>query len=153
MGRYNLLFIGILCSANLAYAAECAIDIYGTETKDYTDTAGKKISQIVIPAACNEFAVTLTNTSKRHKTTMGHNFVVAKQGDVKGIVLDGAIAGIKKDYLKPKDKRVLVHTKLLGPGESDTVKIKVASIKGGGYDFFCSFLGHETKMHGKLIVQ
>ena len=73
MGKYNLLFIGILCSANLAYAAECAIEIYGTETKDYTDTMGKKISQIVIPAACNEFAVTLTNTSKRHKTTMGHN--------------------------------------------------------------------------------
>ena len=153
MGKYHLLLLSILCLANFAYAAECAIEIYGTETKDYTDTTGKKISQIIVPTACREFSVTLTNTSKRHKTTMGHNFVVAKQGDVKGIVLDGAIAGIKKDYLKPKDKRILVHSKLLGPGERDTVKIKVASIKDGGYDFFCSFLGHESKMHGKLIVQ
>ena len=151
--KYSLFLLTTLCSATLAGAVECSVQIYGTETKNYTDTANQKITQIIVPAVCQDFSITLTNTSKRHKTTMGHNLVIAKSSDVKGVVLDGAIAGIGKDYLKPKDKRILTHTKLLGGGESDTVRFKVSAIQGGDYDFFCSFLGHENKMHGKLVVR
>ena len=60
---------------------------------------------------------------------------------------------MKKDYLKPGDTRVLAASKMIGGGDKTSVRFPVAKIKGGGYDFFCSFLGHETKMHGKLIVQ
>ncbi|MBR5939966.1 MAG: azurin, partial [Neisseriaceae bacterium] len=44
-------------------------------------------------------------------------------------------------------------SKVVGGGESTSVKVPVAKIKAGGFDFFCSFPGHEIKMHGKLTVQ
>ena len=69
------------------------------------------------------------------------------------VAIDGAIAGVKKDYLKPGDTRVLAASKMIGGGDKTSVRFPVAKIKGGGYDFFCSFLGHERKMHGKLIVE
>ena len=76
-----------------------------------------------------------------------------KEKDVKAIAIDGAIAGITKDYLKPGDTRVLAASKMVGGGEQTSVRFPVKKIKDGGYDFFCSFLGHERKMHGKLIVE
>ena len=48
------------------------------------------------------------------------------------------------DYV-PKDfKGVLANTKLLGPGESDTVTFNAPFIPGD-YPFFCSFPGHYSQ--------
>ena len=84
---------------------------------------------------------------------MGHNVVIAKAKDVKAIALDGAIAGVGKDYLKPGDTRIVAASKMVGGGERTSVRFAVSKVKEGGYDFFCSFLGHERKMRGKLIVK
>ncbi|MBO7381071.1 MAG: hypothetical protein J6U05_05310 [Neisseriaceae bacterium] len=47
----------------------------------------------------------------------------------------------------------MAASKMVGGGEKTSAKVSVAAIKAGGYDFFCSFPGHEVKMHGKLTVK
>jgi azurin len=47
---------------------------------------------------------------------------------------------------------VIAHTKVVGGGESTSVKFPVSKLtKGGDYTFFCSFPGHYGLMKGKLI--
>ena len=119
----------------------------------YTDAAGKPVSEIAVPAACSEFEIRLDHIGKMPKTAMGHNVVIAKASDVKAVSAAGVKAGVKNDYLQAGDPKVLAASKMVGGGEKTSVKVPVAKIKAGGYDFFCSFPGHEIKMHGKLIVQ
>jgi len=58
------------------------------------------------------------------------------------------------DFIGPDVKnKVLAHTKLLGPGESDTISF-AAPRKPGVYTYICSFPGHYTiGMKGTLTVQ
>lgn len=139
--------------AATAMAADCSYNLVSTDQMTYTDTAGKAVPQITIPGSCKDFTINLSHSGKLPKTAMGHNVVIAKTADIAGIVKDGVRAGVKKDYLKPGDTRVLAHSKLIGPNEKTSVTVPVAKVKAGGYDFFCSFPGHEKKMHGKLVVK
>jgi azurin len=61
---------------------------------------------------------------------------------------------VKTEYVPTvKPKRVLASTKLLGPGESHTVRF-YAPTKPGRYVFICSFPGHfQVGMKGELIVE
>jgi len=48
---------------------------------------------------------------------------------------------------------IIAHTKLLGPGESDTITFK-APTKKGRYVFLCSFPGHyQIGMKGYMVVR
>lgn len=153
MEKLVLLLIMGLFSVSAFAADKCSYDLLGTDTRDYKNEQGEIVKQIIVPSSCTNFTITLRNVTKMHKNIMGHNVVIAKEKDVKAIAIDGAIAGVKKDYLKPGDTRVLAASKMIGGGDKTSVRFPVAKIKGGGYDFFCSFLGHERKMHGKLIVE
>ena len=119
----------------------------------YTDAAGKAVPEIVIPASCADFTINLEHIGKMPKAGMGHNVVIAKSSDVKAVAANGVKAGVKGDYLQANDPKVVAASTMIGGGEKTSVKVSVASIKAGGYDFFCSFPGHEMKMHGKLTVQ
>lgn len=95
--------------------------------------------------------LTLHHTGKAPKTAMGHNFVLLKAG----VSLDGfitkALEAKNNDYI-PKDRAdIIVHTKLIGGGESDSIEF-VAPPKGS-YPFLCSFPGHAMSMNGTLIVE
>jgi azurin len=59
-----------------------------------------------------------------------------------------------KDYIAPEfANKVLANTKLLGPGESDTVSF-AAPRKAGDYTYICSFPGHlAIGMKGALSVK
>ncbi|MGD1893724.1 MAG: plastocyanin/azurin family copper-binding protein [Cyclobacteriaceae bacterium] len=46
---------------------------------------------------------------------------------------------------------MIVHTKFIGGGESDTITFEAPS--PGTYDYICSFPGHYALMQGKLIVE
>ena len=60
--------------------------------------------------------------------------------------------GWTKDYLPVDDQRIIAHTKVIGGGESASVKFPVSKLtKGGDYTFFCSFPGHYGLMRGKFI--
>jgi azurin len=85
---------------------------------------------------------------------MGHNWVLSLATDEAGITAAAIKAGAAADYLDAADPRIIAHTKLLGGGESDTVKFAVSKLKAGtDYAFFCSFPGHAALMKGTLTVK
>jgi azurin len=78
--------------------------------------------------------------------------VLTKTADMQAVSTAGVSAGLDKDYLPAGDQRVIAHTKIIGGGESTSVKFKTSQLtKGGDYTFFCSFPGHSALMKGKLI--
>lgn len=148
-----LLLSALSLTAASAMAAACDYELGSTDQMTYVDVAGKPVAQIEVPAACKDFTINLKHVGKLPKTAMGHNVVIAKTADVKGIAADGLRAGVANDYVKQGDARVVAYSKMIGGGEKTAITFPVAKIKGGDYDFFCSFPGHEMKMHGKLIVK
>ncbi|MBR5939868.1 MAG: azurin [Neisseriaceae bacterium] len=153
MIKKMIIVVGLALSISAAWADSCSFELHGTDAREYRDLQGNLVKQIVIPSSCTEFKIGMKNVTKMHKNLMGHNVVIAKADDVKAIAKDGAIAGISKDYLKPNDSRVVAHSKMIGGGEVTSVTFPVSAIRSGDYVFFCSFLGHEVRMRGKLIVQ
>ncbi len=98
--------------------------------------------------------VNLKNAGTLPKNVMAHNFVLLKsQDDVQPFITD-SIAATGSGYIAPADEnRIIVHTKLLGPGESDSITFK-APDKAGHYPFLCSYPGHyAVGMKGELIVE
>jgi azurin len=73
------------------------------------------------------------------------------QYDKKELKFDASCATVEIT-LKHGDKRVIAHTKVLGGGESDTIKIPASALKkGGDYSYECTFPGHVALMKGKFI--
>ncbi|MBA2584947.1 MAG: multicopper oxidase domain-containing protein [Chthoniobacterales bacterium] len=94
-----------------------------------------------------KISVTLKNVGTTPKLSMGHNFVmldrtVNEQNVTK--FLDAASTEASHDYVPPTSKEVLAHTKLLGPGETDTVTFTAPYVPGD-YLYLCSFPGHYSQ--------
>jgi azurin len=72
-----------------------------------------------------KISVTIKNVGTTPKFSMGHNFVLLDRtintGNVQSAFLDKASTEASHDYVPAGAKEVLAHSKLLGPGESDTV--------------------------------
>ena len=91
--------------------------------------------------------VTFKNVGTTPKFSMGHNFVLLDRSVNPGNVqafLDKASTEASHDYVPPGAKEVLAHTKLLGPGETDTVTF-TAPFVPGEYLYLCSFPGHYSQ--------
>ncbi|MEC8929285.1 MAG: plastocyanin/azurin family copper-binding protein, partial [Verrucomicrobiota bacterium] len=88
------------------------------------------------------------------KVAMGHNLVILKKGVA---ALDFGVeiaptANLTNDFLPDSAKeKVLVYSKLLGPGETD--EILFTAPEPGEYDYMCTFTGHFVMMRGKLVVK
>lgn len=91
-------------------------------------------------------------TFKNNGTTMAmqHDFVLIKPGTENDVGLAGMAAGPAKDYI-PDSPNVLAHTKLLKPGESETITFTAPS-QAGDYPYICTFPGHYAVMKGILHV-
>jgi azurin len=101
--------------------------------------------------AGQKITLELKNIGKLPKEAMSHNVVILQQGtDVNAF--GAAAIPAKPDHI-PADMAsdVIAHTKLLGPGESDTIEFTIAD--PGVYDFICSFPGHFGTMKGKIVVE
>lgn len=96
--------------------------------------------------------LTLKHTGKLPKAAMGHNIVILKQGTDVATFAQKAIAASENDYIPEDDTDVIVNTKMLGGGESDTITFTAPTEKGE-YDFICSFPGHYAMMRGKFVVE
>jgi azurin len=101
------------------------------------------------------YSIKLENIGKLPKAAMGHNLIILKSGidaikfGQKLITDYGAEAS--NDWKPVKaEKFILSQTKMLGPGESDTLKLKFE--KKGSYHFLCSFPGHFGQMRGIITV-
>ncbi|HAX15242.1 MULTISPECIES: plastocyanin/azurin family copper-binding protein [Leeuwenhoekiella] len=107
-------------------------------------------NEIRVPAG-KKVKLTLRHTGKQAVEVMGHNFVLLTQGTE--IPAFGAKASAARDnaYIPQDTDAVIVHTKMLGGGQSDTIEFDPPA--PGTYDFICSFPGHYSVMKGKFIVE
>jgi len=137
--------LSLAFAASSAFAADkgCTVEISGTDQMQYD----KK--EIAVAADCTEVEVTLHHVGKAPAAAMGHNWVLTKTADAQPVANDGLSAGIANDHIKKGDTRVIAHTKIIGGGQTTSVKFATSLLKKGeAYTFFCSFPGHIALMKG-----
>jgi len=126
-------------------AGPCEVEIESNDAMQFNTKS------IEVSKACKDFTVKLKHSGKLPKAAMGHNWVLTKTADVQAVAADGIPAGVANQYVKTGDTRVIAHTKVLGPGESDSVTFSVKKLTAtDSYTFFCSFPGHSGIMKGTL---
>lgn len=139
------------------------LKIGNTETKTEEPTNGSNIAlsgndmmqydkkELNVKAG-QEVTLTFRHIGKLEKKVMGHNFVLLKPGtDITAFSIASSDAGESADWIPNGGNDVIVHTKMLGGGETTTVTFTAPS--AGSYDFVCSFPGHSAMMRGKFIVE
>ena len=92
---------------------------------------------------------TLNHVGKMGKNFMGHNFVLLKKDVDVDDFAQRAIQARDNEYI-PEGDEIIVTTKMLGGGESDTVVFDAP--EPGKYIFICTFPGHYQLMQGEFIV-
>ena len=142
----GFIALALIAAAPFASAKPCSVAIEGNDQMQYN------MKEIKIAADCTEVEVTLKHAGKLAVAVMGHNWVLAKTPDMSGVANAGVGAGLPNNYLPKGDARILASTKVIGGGQSTSVKFNTAKLKkGGDYSFFCSFPGHWAIMRGKFI--
>lgn len=97
-----------------------------------------------------EVQLTLKNVGELPVESMGHNAVVLLPGT--DVAAFGGEAAKAADHIPATfTSSILAHTKLLGPGEEDTITF--TADKPGVYEFVCSFPGHWGTMRGKIVAE
>ena len=141
----SLALLSLLAASSAAFAQGkvCKLDITGTDSMQFD----KK--ELAVAGDCTEVEVTLKHSGKLPVTSMGHNWVLAKTADMPGVATDGIGASVADSHIKKGDARVIAHTKMVGGGETTTVKFPASKLKAGeAYSFFCTFPGHWSIMKG-----
>ena len=137
--------VSALAVSGGAFAADkvCKVEITGTDQMQFD----KK--EIAVAADCTEVELTLKHAGKLPAQAMGHNWVLTKTADLTPVATDGMSAGFANDHIKKGDTRVIAHTKIIGGGQTTSIKFPTSSLKKGeAYSFFCSFPGHYSIMKG-----
>jgi len=93
----------------------------------------------------------ITLIFKNPSTVLSHNWVLVKPGTEDRVAADGLAAGEAKGYLKDNDPDVLATTKLVKPGETDTITFDAPA--KGSYPYICTFPGHHVLMKGTLVIE
>lgn len=84
-----------------------------------------------------------------------HNVIVGKAGS-KDALFAAAMKvatdpqGMAKGYV-PEDANVLAHTKLVQPGQKETIEFVLPS--PGAYPYMCTFPGHSILMNGVITAE
>lgn len=95
--------------------------------------------------------LTLRHTGQMPLESMGHNWVLLKQGTD---VTEFATAGINfkdSEYIDPdKVDMIIAKTEMIGGGQETTIEFEAPA--KGIYDFICTFPGHFGMMKGKFVV-
>ncbi|MBP7949145.1 MAG: hypothetical protein KA004_05770 [Verrucomicrobiales bacterium] len=109
--------------------------------KEITATPGEKLK------------IEMTNVGSMPKASMAHNFVLLQampDADVQALAM--AASTKPTEYLPEDQSKIIAHTKMLGPGESETLTLTAPSAPGS-YPYVCTFPGHFTLMRGNLVVK
>lgn len=94
------------------------------------------------------------NVGKMPKAAMGHNVVFLNANVDENAFVAASAAARDNEYL-PADMMdaILAYTKMLGPGESDTIEFTAPS-EPGEYVYLCSFPAHMfAGMRGIMTVE
>jgi azurin len=95
--------------------------------------------------------LTLVHTGKLAKEALGHNWALLAQGTIVSDFAAKAMQAKDTNYIPAGATEVIVHTKLIGGGESDTIEF--AAPAKGVYEFICTFPGHSAVMRGTFYVE
>lgn len=149
MSRCDLARAAIACAAlafsGIAAAKTCELAIDGDDAMKFSK------NQLTVAADCTEVQLTLKHTGKLPATAMGHNWVLTETSAFQPVANAGMTAGAAANYVPKNEPRVIAHTKVIGGGETTSVRFPTSKLKkGGDYTFFCSFPGHWSQMKGKL---
>jgi azurin len=136
----------LLLGASAVHADPCKITI---ESNDQMQFSARELA---IPPGCVKVELTLRNVGKLPVKVMGHDWVLARDGDMSAIVNAGLAAGFSHGFVPEHDARVIAATHLVGGGESATVQFSTAAlVPGERYSFFCTSPGHSALMRGRLL--
>lgn len=98
-----------------------------------------------------EVTITLDNVGQLPKEAMGHNLIVLKPGTDVDTFAKAAEAEVKNDYIPSAlSADIIAHTKLLGPGEQDSITLTFTD--AGDYTYICSYPNHYVFMRGTIHV-
>ncbi len=86
-----------------------------------------------------------------------HNFLIIEPGKLEEVGAAADAESTDPEFLSdrqaiPTSNYVLYHTKLLQPGESETVEFTAPKF-ADAYPFLCSYPGHWRMMNGVMIVE
>jgi len=117
-----------------------AVNPMAFNTKEFKVKAGKAIK------------LTFDNAAA---VPLPHNVVIGKAGTKEALMAAAMkIAtdpqGMAKGYV-PEDPSVLAHTKLIQPGQKETIEFSLPS--PGDYPFICAFPGHSIMMNGVIKAE
>lgn len=136
----------LLFGTGLAHADPCKLTIESNDQMQYS------AQELAVPSQCKEVEVTLRNVGKLPVSVMGHDWVLAKESDMPAIVNAGLSAGVSHGYIPANDARVIAATRLVGGGDSATVRFGTSALQPGErYTFFCTSPGHSAAMRGRLL--
>jgi azurin len=159
------LALGMLASCGGSAEAPAENATTETTTTEAT-TAEEGIAEITIESnddmkynlktlnvkAGDQVVLTLINKGTMPKEAMGHNITILKQGvDLEEYAMAASKAKDNEYQVKGREGDVIAHTKLLGPGESETITFNAPA--AGTYKFICTFPAHYGLMQGDFIVE
>ncbi|MFV0415264.1 MAG: plastocyanin/azurin family copper-binding protein [Chthoniobacterales bacterium] len=103
--------------------------------------------------AGQQIELVFKNAGTMPKQSMGHNWCLLKQGTDGQAFLEPGFAFAGNEYIAPEvADQVIVRTKILGPGEEETLTF-VAPAEAGDYPYICTFPGHfSAGMQGILQI-
>lgn len=108
-----------------------------------------RYDKIELHVKANEpVTLSLKNIGTMPKESMAHNFILLKDGTDLAAFAAEAIGA--PDHIPASNPAIIAHTKLLGPGESDTIEFTVPA---GSYTYICSFPAHYLTMTGVLTAE
>jgi azurin len=110
------------------------------------DTVDYSKLKLEAPAG-SKISLTLVNKS----TDKLFNWVLAKPGKMLSVATNGSAESEATGYLKPGDPDIIVNTKLIKPGASDTITFSAPP--AGEYQYFCTFPGYFIRMNGTLTIK
>jgi azurin len=137
----------LLLVTGAAHADPCKLTIESNDMMQFN------LREMKVPAQCTEVEVSLKHSGQLPAKIMGHDWVLARVSDMSAIVNAGLAAGSKHGYLPEKDERIIAATRVVGGGESATVKFSTSLLQEGvRYAFFCTSPGHSAVMRGTFLL-
>ncbi len=129
--------------APTAAAPVTSVEITGDDQMRYSTTA-------FTVAAGSEVTLTFRNVGQQPKEMYGHNVVIL-QSTTDASAFAAAAASAPENIPAGREAEMIAHTRLLGPGETDTITF-TAPAAPGTYVYLCTFPGHAAIMRGTMTV-
>jgi azurin len=147
------LCISNFCALALPHSADAAPKKSGGATSLVIGVKGPNLEfnkKALTVTHGQQVKLTFDNNAPKD-SGMQHDWVLTTPDKAQDVANAGMAAGPDKGYV-PDSADVVAHTRLLQPGEKETITF-TAPAKPGKYTYLCTFPGHYPMMQGTLTVK